>query len=135
MPTEVRFTGGPALERALRDLGAETAGRLGLNAVRAGARVIAARARALAPVQTGELKKSIRIFDDRELNKQKRNQRAAHAGTRLFYASLVEFGTVHTSPKGFMRAASDEGAQDAVNKLKENLGAGITRETQKYAGR
>jgi hypothetical protein len=63
---QIKFSGGLALEKALKDLGASVAGRLGQNAVNAGARVIAADARSLAPVgKTGNLKRSIRVFTGR----------------------------------------------------------------------
>jgi hypothetical protein len=39
---KLTMTGGPELERALRELGGQVAGRLGQNAVNAGARAIAA---------------------------------------------------------------------------------------------
>ena len=135
MRGELKFSGGPELERALRELGGEIAGRLGLNAVRAGARVIAARARQIVPVRTGALKKSIRTFDDRELNRQKARERVAYAGTRAFYAGLVEFGTAHSAAQPFLRPAADTAAQRAVDQLKDNLGRGIERETAKYRGR
>ena len=132
----VTITGGPALSAALRDLGSKVAGRLGTNAVRAGARVIAASARQKAPVgATGELRKSIRVLDDRELNRAQTSERAAGVGSRLFYARFVEFGTIHVRPRSFLRSAVDESAQDALDKLMENLGSGIERETAKYGGR
>ena len=135
MAAEIKFTGGPELERALLDLGHAIAGRLGVNAVRAGARVIAASARRKVPVRTGALKASIRIFDDRELNREQGNQRAAGAGSRLFYAPLVEFGTAHMAAQPFLRPAMDESAREAVDKMRDNLANGIERETAKYRGR
>jgi hypothetical protein len=45
----LKMTGDPELERALRELGGQVAGRLGQNAVSAGARVIAADARRRVP--------------------------------------------------------------------------------------
>lgn len=129
---ELKFSGGPALEAALRDLGSEIAGRLGSNAVRAGARVIAASARSKAPVLTGALKNSIRVFEDQDVRRAGGAERTAYAGTRVFYAKFVEFGTVHVPARSFLRAASDESAQQAVDKLADNLGAGIERETAKY---
>ncbi|HKX36646.1 MAG TPA: HK97-gp10 family putative phage morphogenesis protein [Rhizorhapis sp.] len=131
----VKISGGPELEAALTELGGKIAGRLGTNAVRAGARVIAAAARQKVPVRTGRLKKSIRIFDDRELSLAKGSERAAYAGTREPYAHLVEFGTAHSAAKPFLRPALDESAQDALDKLTDNLAGGIERETAKYRGR
>jgi HK97 gp10 family phage protein len=115
--TEIKMTGGPELERALRELGGNIAGRLGGNAVRAGARVIANEAKQRVPVRTGG------------------TVRQAWVGTRLFYSWFVEFGTSKQPPQPFLRPARDEGAQKAVDKIVENLSAGIERETQKYRGK
>jgi HK97 gp10 family phage protein len=131
--TKITFSGGPQLEAALRDLGSKAAGRLGTNAVRSGARVIANAAKATAPVRTGELKKSIRMFDER--SQTGGTERTAYAGTRLFYAYWVEFGTAHSPAQSFLRTAADTAWQDAVDKMKENLAQGIERETAKYKGR
>lgn len=131
----LKFSGGPELERALKDLGSEVAGRLGTNAVRAGARVIAASARTKAPVATGNLKKSIRVFDDVEVKRAGGSERTAYAGTRIFYARFVEFGTRFVPARSFLRSALDESAQESVDKLADNLANGIERETAKYRGR
>lgn len=131
----LKISGGPELEAALRELGNKIAGRLGINAVRAGARVIAATARAKVPVRTGRLKKSLRIFDDRELSRLRGSERAAYAGTREPYGHLVEFGTAHSAAKPFLRPALDEAGQAAIDRMTDNLASGIERETAKYKGR
>lgn len=135
MASSLTLKGGRELERALRDLSDKAAGRLGINATRAGSRVIVNSAKNKVPVRTGALRESLRVFDDNELNRSSRSQRAAGAGTRLFYGRFVEFGTAHVPARSFLRAAQDESAQAALDKLAENLGAGIERETAKYKGR
>jgi HK97 gp10 family phage protein len=136
MQASIKFSGGPQLETALKELGGEIAGRLGSNSVRAGARVIAAEARRKAPVgATGNLKRSITTVEDRDARLARGKQRIAYAGSKLFYARFVEFGTVHAAAKPFLRPALDESAQAAVDKLTDNLGKGIERETVKYRGR
>ena len=134
MTAKLTMTGGPQLEAALRDLGGKIAGRLGENAVRAGARVIANKARKTAAFhdRTGTLRKSIRVL--REIDRRA-GERTAYAGTRVYYANFLEFGTSRMAAKPFLRPAADEGAQEAVDKLAANLGAGIERETAKYRGR
>jgi HK97 gp10 family phage protein len=133
MPGEVKitFTGGPELDAALRDLGSKIAGRLGENAVRAGIRVIATRARRSARWidRTGRLRASIRVL--REVDRRT-GARTAYAGSRDFRAKFFEFGTAHMAARPFMRPALDTGAQEAVDKLVANLGDGIERETAKY---
>lgn len=130
---QLRLTGGPELERALGDLGSKVAGRLGENAVRAGARVVAKRAKQIAPVgETGELKRSIRAFQDTE---RRAGERTAYAGTRLFYGRFLEFGTRFIPARSFLRAALDESGQEVNTKMAENLSRGIERETAKYKAR
>lgn len=137
MKTEITFTGGRELERALQGLGSQVAGRLGVNATRAGARMIANKAKTYAPMRPGggELKASIRTFDDRRGNRAGGRERTVFIGSRLFYSYWVEFGTAHSRARSFLRNAVDTGSHDAVDKLAQNLGQGIERETSKYRGR
>lgn len=131
MTARLTFSGGPELEAALKELGGQVAGRLGENAVRAGARVIATRARRTTAFfdDTGRLRRSIRVL--REIDRRS-GERTAYAGTRVFYAAFLEFGTVHMAARPFMRRALDEGGQDAVNALAANLATGIERATAKH---
>jgi HK97 gp10 family phage protein len=131
MQVSLKFSGGPALERALKALGGQIAGKLGQNATMAGARVIAAEARAKVPVVSGALKKSIVVRGDQDLRRSGGSQRAAFVVARAFYAHLVEFGTVHSAAKPFMRPALDESGQEAADKMGSNLGAGIEREAER----
>lgn len=133
MTARLTFSGGPALEAALRELGGKIAGRLGSNATRAGARVIVNQAKARVPVDTGALKRSIRTFTDPA--GRGGSTRTAYAGSRARHAHLVEFGTRFMPARSFLRSALDEAGQAAVDKMAENLGKGIIRETAKYKGR
>lgn len=135
MKVAYNFRGGAELERALKGLGSHVAGRLGLNATRSGARVIANAAKTKAPIRTGELRESIRTFDDRAINRLGGRERTVFIGSRLFYAYFVEFGAAHTPAQSFLRGAVDESANDAVNRLSQNLGNGIEREAAKHKGR
>lgn len=128
----IKLEGGERLEAALKDLGGKVAGRLGTNAVRAGARVISNEAKDRVPVKTGALRRSIRVFDDRAAVRANLKERTAFVGTRLFYGKFVELGTAHSSAKPFLRPAMDESGDSAVDKLADNLGDGIERETAKY---
>ena len=131
----LKMTGGPTLERALRELGGQIAGRLGQNSVNAGARVIAAGAKRRAPKRTGRYAKTIRTFTDPAERRSGGSTRSAYAGTRDPLGHLLEFGTVHMAARAHFRPALDEDAQEAVDKLADNLGKGITRETAKYRGK
>lgn len=132
MAGDLKITGARELNAALLELSSEVAGRLGQNAVRAGARVVAAEAKLRVPVDTGALKRSIRVFTDRE---RKDGERTAYAGTRLFYGKFSEFGTAHEPARQWLRPAIDEGGQRAVDKMTDNLGAGINRVAVKHGGR
>ena len=128
---DLKLHGVRELQQALQSLGAQVAGRLGANAVRAGARAIVARAKTNAPIKTGALRRSIRVFTDRGEARLGGATRTAYAGTRLYYGWFLEFGTQHIAPRSFLRRALDEAAQEAVNKMADNLSKGIAREVAK----
>lgn len=133
MAAQVKFTirGGKELESALSELGGAVASRLGDNAVRAGARVLEKAVKDAAPVRTGALRDSIRVTSD---PRQKRSGEAlALVVSDVWYARLVEFGTVRASARSFMRKAGDEAGADVLDRTTENLWRGIERELAKRA--
>ena len=130
--TKLTMTGGPELERALKELGGQIAGRLGANAARAGGREIVKAAKARAPVKTGRLKGSIRVFSG---TKRQGSTIEIAVGSDVFYARLLEFGTAHIPAKSFLRAAADEQGQQAVDKMAKNLRDGVEREATKLGRR
>lgn len=134
MQVKLKFSGGPELEAALKDLGNEVAGKLGENAVRAGVRVIANRARQTSAFfdRSGETRRSFRVL--RQIDR-KTGERTAYAGSNYFVARFLEFGTVHMPARPSLRPAADEAGQEAVDKLAENLSAGILRELQRHGAR
>jgi HK97 gp10 family phage protein len=131
MEARLTFSGGPELNAALQGLGSKVASQLGENAVRAGIRVIAARARQTTAFfdVTGRTRASIRVLS--QIDRQS-GIRTAYAGSSYFVGRLLEFGTIHSAARPWLRPAIDISGQEAVNKLAENLGAGIERETAKY---
>jgi HK97 gp10 family phage protein len=132
MAVKLTFTGGKEIEARLRELGGAVAGRLGVNATKAGARVIAAAARQRVPVVTGRLKKGITVVGDDDLRRQGGSTRAAYATVKgVRYAHLVELGTAHSAAKPFLRPALDESGQEAVDRMGANLWGGIERELSK----
>ena len=124
MPGTVKFElhGAKEFERLLKELGPVPAGRLGQNALMAGARVIAAEARRRVPVDTGELKRSIGVRSDRGLRRAGGDTRQAFVTASARHAGLVEFGTVRMAAQPYLRPAADESAGAALDKLGENLG-------------
>lgn len=125
---KLTLAGGEAIERALRELGGKIAGRLGENAVRAGARVLLADAKRRAPVKTGALKKSLRVF--RHVDR-KTGERTVYVGTRLHYGRMAETGTARQPARPYLRPALDEGGPAATDATGKNLWRGIERETAK----
>jgi HK97 gp10 family phage protein len=132
MAADLKIRGAAQLNAALLELSAEVAGRLGQNAVRAGARVVAAEAKRRVPVESGALKRSIKVFTE---SKREAGKRTAYAGTRLFYGKFSEFGTAHEPARPWLRPALDEGGQQAVDKIAANLRAGINRVAVKHGGK
>lgn len=134
MPADLRLSGAKELEAALRELGNEVAGRLGENAVRAGAREVAKAARTTSKFvdRSGTLRKSIRAFSERQRLK---GERTAYAGTRVFYGRLLEFGTQFIPARSWLRKALDESGQQAVDKMVDNLRSGINRVAAKHRTR
>jgi HK97 gp10 family phage protein len=129
---KLTFSGGPELEAALRDLGEKVAGRLGENAVRAGIRTIATRARQNGRWvdRTGTLRASIKVL--RQIDRGV-GTRTAYAGSSDFRSRFFEFGTRFMAARPFLRPAIDQGAQEAIDKLATNLSAGIERELARRA--
>jgi HK97 gp10 family phage protein len=151
--TAFEVSGFKELEQALRALPKAT----GKNALRRTARgalePMAAIAAARAPHRSGRLGYSISVSE-------KRTRRAKGATTRyvgggmfraaaskgiemamgpgaglgtLNYAAFDEFGTIDTPAFGFMRAAWDGGAYNALEYVKMNLSVEIDKATARFA--
>ena len=129
MPATMKLTGGPELQAALRELGGAVASRLGDNAVRAGARVLANEVKARTPVKTGRLKKSIKVSTDPRRKRQ--GEAVASVVSDVFYARLVELGSAYASANPFMRPAVDTAGQAVLERINTNLWTGIQREAAK----
>jgi hypothetical protein len=82
MKVDVQVRGIEELKRELARLSDAVATRLAKNAVMAAARVAARHARELAPVETGQLRASIKARRDPN---RTRGRVQALAGTKLFY--------------------------------------------------
>jgi HK97 gp10 family phage protein len=135
MTASLKFSGGPQLEAASRIWAARLPGAWApipyvlaraLSLPRRAAECLCARVSSRAASALPKIGRSAFLVD---------GNATAYAGTKLFYANFVEFGTAHASANPFLRPVADEAAQEAVDKLAENLGAGIVRETAKYRGR
>lgn len=128
MSITMKVEGFEALQKALLDLGSvarqDTALKRALgNALEPTAEI----ARALAPIRTGGLKRSIIVSD--KARGAERNQNVVSMymgasntkGARGRHAHLLEFGTVKMFPRPFLRPAWDQDGDGILRRLSEEL--------------
>jgi HK97 gp10 family phage protein len=132
------------LERALHALPKAT-GKSVLRKIAKGAlEPMANRAAALAPEDLGILAFSIVVGERR--TKRARRVAGKPQGIvmamgpasglgALYYATHVEFGTIDTPAKPYMRPAWDGGKQGALDHVKGQLGTAIQKAAARYAKR
>lgn len=130
----LKFEGTAEFANLLKQLGAATAGKIGTQAVKAGAEVIADEARRLVHVRSGALRDSIAV----KIEKKNRgaDEVAAIVGFKSPQSSLAhleEFGTMHQAAHPFLRPAVDAAAGEAIQEMSRVLGKGIEREARKLA--
>ena len=124
---------GHALIKALRQLPSQMQKSTLASGSRAGAKVLAERARALAPTDTGELRRQITVGTGRA----KRGS-ARHAvyfkGERYRVAHLLEFGTAHQPAQPFIRPAIQQAAEEAIQAAALAVGKNFAMNAEKVAG-
>lgn len=129
-----KIEGARELEKLLKELGSQLASKVGDQAVRAAARIVADEARRLVPVRTGDLRDSIAVKIERR--SKGADERVAIVGQKRpgsSLAHLTEFGTSKAPAQPFMRPALDAKADEALNEMGKVLGRGIEREAQRLA--
>lgn len=146
-----RLEGFEELERNLRLLPKATGKNVLRRVARGALEPLASDAAAKAPHRTGRLAYSITVSEKRTSRAKKSTTRfvggrlradpskgiemamgpAAGLGT-LNYATFDEFGTVDTPAFGFMRAAWDGGAYQALEYVKLNLKIDIDKASTRY---
>lgn len=139
----VSLEGFDELNTALAALPKATAKNVLRRVARGALEPMANTAAALAPHRTGRLAYSISVGEmrTRRANWQRRAVRngitmAMGPGGglgALNYATFDEFGTVDTPAFGFMRAAWDSGAYNALDYVKTNIWAEVERAAARYA--
>lgn len=152
---KVKLTGFREAEEALSRLPKATAKNVLRRVARQALEPMAGRAAALAPKQSGKLSFSISVSE-------KRTRRAGGARAKFIapgvfrsassdsivmamgpagglgvlpYAAFVEFGTVDTSPKAFMRPAWDLGKEAALDHVRLSLQSEIDKAVARAARR
>lgn len=125
----VAVRGAKELEALLKKLPAKVAKRVVNNGLRAGARIIRDEMKAGVPVDTGELRDSIRVATVKgqvKVGFEPPASRRAH---------LTEFGTEFQPAQPFARPAIDARGPDAIRKIGEVMGKGIAKEAGKVGRR
>lgn len=95
------------------------------DAVGDAAQVVVDSARGKAPVETGNLKKSI----DKEVENSKDNNCFFRVGIgkEAWYGRFAEYGTMYKPARPFLRPAVDENKDDVVKKIREALNDAIEK--------
>lgn len=136
MRVDFKIEGAKEMERVLRELGPDVANRVGRQALRAGAKVIIDEAKRLVPVDSGALRDSIAVREDRKLKASVGHEIGVNIGflkPASRRAHLIEFGTSKSPAKPFMRPAMDSQAPAALDQMGKVLARGIDREAKKLA--
>ena len=124
------LSGSRDLQRALAELNDKMATAFVVDAARAGAEVVAAAAKVLAPVgETGRLQKSIKVMDEIDIGHR---GATAYAGTEIWYAHFPEFGTIHMPAQSYLRKGADESGDRVNDAQAKSVSANIENLTRKY---
>lgn len=131
------MTGNKAVLNALKKLGNVVPGRVLAKATRAGMRPIHAEAKQNVPVDTGKLKKSIKLRAMKMKRRTSKGARVFHSGKDFrgdpkgYYGAFVEYGTSRNKAKPHMRPAYDQKKQAALSITEAEIRQGIEREAKK----
>lgn len=138
---QVKILGMAELAAALKALPPEIASKSGgplRRALRAAAKKVQLRARALAPKESGRLSRAIVIQTDRHpqnvtermvVRPRAGKSRADQKGA--YYWHFLEFGTVRQPAQPFIRPAFDAVKDEALDEFKRHLTAGVIRAVRK----
>ena len=139
----IKLIGGKELDRKLKALPRKVAKKILRQALRAGAKIILAQAKANAPVATGQLKKSLKVRAMKRTRKGtvgfKVQTKAGDFKGDEFYGSFLEYGFRRGKRPGkgaeytreivpaqpFMRPAFDSKKDEAVAVISKELSAKI----------
>jgi HK97 gp10 family phage protein len=137
----VQIDGLKELGAIMRNLSKEVNNRIARSATLAGAQVIKKEVIERAPVDTGNLKKNIitkrktktpftsEFLVTVRTGKKTKKQIAQGIGD-AFYAKFVEYGTVKSAAKPFIRPAFEQGKESAAIAIVDRLKVGIAKATK-----
>lgn len=122
-----------ALDKALQALPSQMRSSTYKAAVRAGAREIVKVAKAKAPVDSGELRRSIFA----QIGRSRPGGARAVVGFKgavFRRAHLTEFGTARTAPRPFMRPAIAQAFQASISAAAKAMAKHLAKNAAKLAG-
>lgn len=157
---EIAVSGLADLKKALEQLPAKIEANIMRGAMRAGSKVLADKAKAQAPVDSGDLQRSIKVSTRSRRGEIKATVRAGDK--QAYYAHMVEFGTARhmipkattgrrskqvvmafggtvtsqidhpgAKPKPFMRPAFDNHAQESLEAFADYVRKRLAKEAAK----
>ena len=140
MTIKVRVTGLREIEKALSNLPKATGKNVVRRVLKARAQPIAQAARNLAPVDDGDLQKSITVGTKLSKAQRGKHKKRTSGTVEMFIgagpnpqAHLQEFGTKDMPPQPFMRPAWDGGKEALLEGIKEDLWAEIEKAVGRLA--
>ena len=131
MQVSFGIKGADSIVKELNAMGEKTERIVAQKALFRGAKIISKRAKENTVKDTRRLSASIGIMKIRgkilkyEVG-SKRRKKGRSVGSS--YAHMVEFGTIHTPARPFLRPALDEKKEEAINAVGQALWDGITKE-------
>lgn len=123
-----------ALEKALAALPSQMRKSSLQAAARAGMKQVAARAKALAPEDTGEMKRGIAVGTGKGGGSGRVRAVVYIKGPAYRRAHLAEFGTARAAAQPFLRPALEQAHGAAVKAAAETLEKHLAKNAAKLAG-
>lgn len=126
--THVRLVGAASLDKLLEGLPKKVANKILRDALRKAGKIVQAEAKARAPVDEGELKRSITV------RKGKRKRKGSQSVVIFpdqnkfkddFHGPYVEYGTSDTPAQPFMRPAFEATKDQALAIVRSDVIAGV----------
>lgn len=140
MSIKVKVTGLREVEKALANLPKATAKNVVRRVLKTRAQPIAEAARNLAPVDEGDLQKSITVGTKLSKAQRGKHRKRTPGTVEMFIgagpnpqAHLQEFGTKDMPPQPFMRPAWDGGKETLLAGIKDDLWTEIEKAVGRLA--
>ncbi len=141
MASGMTMKGGRELLNTLTRLQGPETKKVLRKVLRAGAKPVQLKAKATVPINTGALRKSIRVKAGKRTRKK---EMSVWVGTgdqdnmftgKTFYGGMVEYGTQNMAAQPFMRPAWDTTKTRTQRIIAVGLGRGVVRVARKKRGR